>query len=76
MNDGDLDNDSEQSLRFAFHIVRLLSEREDPRIIQSWLIGLNPEICDRVPLKLLKEGEIKIVGPEIMRAARAFGAGG
>ena len=66
----------QRRLKFAIQIVRMLSEVEGPRIIQSWLIGLNPELGDRVPLKLMREGDLETVGPEIMGAARAFHAGG
>jgi hypothetical protein len=76
MNGGELYNAAEQRLRFAFQIVRMLAEHEDPKIIQSWLIGLNPELGDRVPLKLMREGDLEIVGPKIMGAARAFIVGG
>lgn len=76
MNGGELYNHSEQRLRFAYQLVRMLAEREDPRIIQAWLIGLNPELGDRVPLKLMREGDLEAVGPEIMGAARAFLVGG
>ena len=69
-------NGAEQRLRFTFQIVCMLSEREDPRIIQSWLIGINPELGDRVPLKLMRDADLQIVGPEIMGAARVFHAGG
>ncbi|MGB7354090.1 MAG: DUF2384 domain-containing protein, partial [Acidobacteriaceae bacterium] len=39
--------DAEQRLRFAFQVVRMLAERENPTVIQSWLTGLNPELGDR-----------------------------
>jgi hypothetical protein len=76
MAGGELYSDAEQRLRFAFQLVRMLAEKEDPRVIQSWLIGLNPELGDRVPLRLLRENDLETVAPEIMGAARAFLAGG
>ena len=76
MAGGELYKDAEQRLRFAYQVVRMLAQREDNRIIQSWLIGLNPELGDRVPLKLMREGELETAGPEIMGAARAFLVGG
>ena len=75
-NGGELYKDAEQRLRFAYQLVPMLAEREDPKIIQSWRIGLNPELGDRVPLKLMREGDLEAVGPEIMGAARAFLVGG
>jgi hypothetical protein len=39
-------------------------------VIQSWLTGLNPELGDRVPLRLMRENDLETVAPEIMEAAR------
>jgi len=39
-------------------------------------MGLNPQLDDRSPARLLREGEIHEVGPEIVAAARAFVVGG
>jgi hypothetical protein len=39
---------------------------------QQW----NPELNDRVPVRLLREENLEDVGPEILGAARAFLAGG
>jgi len=68
--------DSEDRLRLAFQVVRTLSEHDSPRIVQAWLAGVNPELGDRIPLRLLREGDLNVVGPEVMAAARAFIAGG
>jgi hypothetical protein len=68
--------DGEQRLRFAFQLVKMLAEKEEPRVIQSWLMGLNPELGDRVPIRLMREKELERVAPEIMGAARAFLIGG
>ena len=72
----ELSGDSEKRLRFAFQLVRMLAERENPAVIQSWLTGVNPELGDRVPLRLMRENDLETVAPEIMGAARAFLAGG
>jgi hypothetical protein len=72
MNGSELYGDAEQRLRFAFQLVRMFAEREDPTVIQSWLTGLNPELGDRVPLRLMRENDLETVAPEIMGAARAF----
>lgn len=68
--------DAEERLRMAFQVVRTLSEHDSPRIVQAWLAGVNPELGDRIPLRLLREGDLSVVGPEVMAAARAFIAGG
>jgi hypothetical protein len=72
MNGSELYGDAEQRLRFSLQLVRMLAEREDPIVIQSWLTGLNPELGGRVPLRLMRENDLETVAPEIMGAARAF----
>ncbi len=54
----------------------MISDHEGPRVVQAWLTGLNPELKDRVPVRLLRDENIETVGPEILGAARAFLAGG
>jgi hypothetical protein len=66
----------ETKLRVAYHVVKLLSEYESHRVVQSWFMGLNPELDDRSPARLLREADIESSGPEVLRAARAFLAGG
>jgi hypothetical protein len=75
---GELYRDAEQRLKFAFQLVWMLAEREDPAVtvIQSWLTALNPELGDRVPLRLMRENDLETVAPEIMGAARALLVGG
>lgn len=68
--------DAEQRLRLTFQVARTLSDYDSPSTVQAWLLGVNPELGDRVPLALLREGEIDTVGAEVMTAARAFIAGG
>ena len=53
-----------------------LGDYDSHRIVQAWLTGVNPELGDRVPLRLLREGDLNVIGPEVMAAARAFIAGG
>jgi len=63
-------------IRLAYHIAKTLSEHDSPRVVQAWLIGLNPELQDRTPIRLLKQGDLDKVGPELLNAMRAFLAGG
>ena len=76
MGGRELYGQAEPRLRFAYQVVKMLSEREDPKVIQAWLIGLNPELGDRVPLRLMREGDLEAIAPEVMGAARAFLIGG
>jgi len=68
--------DVEPRVRLAFQVVRTLSDHDSQRIVQAWLTGVNPELGDRVPLRLLREGDLNVIGPEVMAAVRAFIAGG
>jgi hypothetical protein len=67
--------DVEQRLRFAFQVAYMLAQHDSPRVVQAWLVGINPELGDRVPLRLLREGDLELVAPQILRAASAFIAG-
>lgn len=68
--------DAAQRLRLTFQVARTLADYDSPSTVQAWLMGVNPELGDRVPLALLREGEIEKVGPGVMAAAHAFIAGG
>ncbi len=63
-------------IRLTFQVVRTLLEHDSPEVVQAWLMGVNPELGDRVPLRLLREGDMAVVAPEVLAAARAFIAGG
>ncbi len=63
-------------IRLTFQVVRTLLEHDSPEVVQAWLMGVNPELGDRVPLRLLREGDLAVVAPEVLAAARAFIAGG
>lgn len=63
-------------LRLAFQVARLISQRDSHEVAQAWFQGLNPQLGDRSPARLLREGDIAEVGPEIVAAARAFVVGG
>ena len=63
-------------LRVALQVASMLAEAEGPRIAQAWLQGLNPQLEDRAPARLLREGDLQEVGPAVIGAARAFLVGG
>ena len=65
----------EERLRFTYQVARTLSQRDSPRIGQAWLTGVNPELDDRVPLRVLREEDLSTVAAAILGAARAFIAG-
>jgi hypothetical protein len=67
---------TERRLRLALRVAKLISSRDSKEIAQAWFMGLNPQLNDRSPARLLREGEVDEVGPEIIAAARAFVVGG
>lgn len=68
--------DVEQRIRLAYHVAAMLAASDSNAVVQAWLIGLNPELNDDVPIRLLREGDIEADGKRILKAARAFVAGG
>jgi hypothetical protein len=68
--------DAEKRLRFTYQIVMTLMTKDSPTVAQAWLVGVNPELGDRVPIRLLRESTLDQVAGPIAGAARAFAAGG
>jgi hypothetical protein len=68
--------EAEARLRFTYQVVAPLAEHDQPAVVQSWLTGINPELKDRTPIRLLREQDLEVVGPELLSAMRAFIAGG
>ena len=66
----------QQRLRVALQVAAMLAEAESPRIAQAWMQGLNPQLDDRSPARLLRDGDLDEVGPAVIGAARAFLVGG
>lgn len=69
-------NEDLQRLRVAYQAARLLAEHEDSGVVQAWFQGLNPVLGDRSPARLLRDGELADVGPQVLAAARQFAAVG
>ena len=65
-----------QRLRVALRLARMICDADGPEIAQAWFAGLNPQLDDRSPARLLREGELDTVGPLVLSAARAFVVGG
>ena len=70
------DPTTELRLRLALRVAKLISAHDSHEVTQAWFMGLNPQLNERSPARLLREGEIDEVGPEIIAAARAFAVGG
>ncbi|WP_207555048.1 hypothetical protein [Mycobacteroides abscessus] len=63
-----------ERLRLAFRAASLIMSRESAGVAQAWFQGLNPVLGDASPARLLREGDINVVGPQILAAARQFAA--
>jgi hypothetical protein len=63
-------------LRLAYQVAGLLAERDQPRVIQAWFQGMNPELEDWAPARLIRENSPDDVGARVLAAARAFTATG
>lgn len=65
-----------QRLRLALQVALLIGRHDGPGVVQAWFQGLNPQLDDRSPARMLREGELHEIGPEVLSAARAFTTGG
>ena len=63
-------------LRLAFQVASLIAQHDSASVAGAWFQGLNPQLDDRSPARLLREGDIDEVGPEVIAAERAFLVGG
>src|SRR5438552_3885058 len=65
-----------ERLRIALRVALMIAESDGPGVAQAWFQGLNPQLGDRSPARLLREGDVDEVGPEVIGAERAFLVGG
>jgi hypothetical protein len=68
-------SDVPERLRTALHAALMISSVDGPGVTQAWFQGLNPQLDDRSPARLLRDGVLDETGPEVLGAARAFIAG-
>jgi hypothetical protein len=68
--------DEQQRLRLALQVALLIAAADDKEIAQAWFQGLNPELDDRSPAPLLRDGTLNDAGSAVIAAARAFLVGG
>jgi len=66
----------ERRLRLAYQVAGLLSVREPAGVVQAWFQGLNPQLGDRPPARVLREDDLDDAGPLVLAAARSFAATG
>lgn len=68
--------EDEQRLRIAYQAALLITEKDDRAVAQSWFQGLNPQLDDRSPARLLRELDPHEGGLLVLAAARTFAAVG
>lgn len=68
--------DVQRRLRVALQAASAIAAADSPVVAQAWFQGLDPQLDDRSPLYLLREGDLDEVGPAVIGAARSFAASG
>lgn len=61
-----------QRLRAAYYVTAMLRDRESAPTVASWFQGMNPELGDVAPAKVLREQDLDVAGPAVLAAARSF----
>ncbi len=62
----------QQRLRVALQAAAAIAAADSAAVAQAWFQGMNPQLDDRSPLLLLRDGDLDEVGPAVIGAARAF----
>jgi hypothetical protein len=68
--------EAQRRLRLALQIATTIAARDGDATAQAWFQGLNPQLDDRSPARLIREGDLDDVGSQVVVAARAFVVGG
>lgn len=63
---------TQRRLRFALRVARPIAEADSAEVAQAWFQGLNPQLDDCAPARMLRDGDLDEVGPVIVAAERAF----
>jgi hypothetical protein len=63
-------------IRLALRVAMLIADHDSDQVAQAWFQGLNPQLDDRSPARLMREGDLADIGPQVIAAARAFAVGG
>lgn len=66
----------QQRLRLALQVALMIESADGRRVTQAWFQGLNPQLDDRSPARVLHEEELETGGHAVLGAARAFLVGG
>lgn len=63
---------TQNRLRLAFQLAAAINQIDGPEIAQAFFQGLNPQLDDRSPARLLREGDLDDIGPAVVGATRTF----
>ncbi len=63
---------AEQRLRLTHRIVTLIGQSEGEAVVPTWFQGMNPQLDDRAPARVLREDDFTNAGPRVLAAAGAF----
>lgn len=66
------DEDDLQRLRVAYQAALVITARDSAQVAQSWFQGLNPQLDDQSPARLLRTGKPDEAGRLVLAAARSF----
>lgn len=69
-------SDVQRRLRLALQVAQTIADTDGVEVARAWFQGLNPQLDDRSPARLLREADLDEIGPEIVAAERAFLVGG
>ena len=62
----------QRRFRVALQAALPIADVDSPAVAQAWFQGLDPQLDDRSPLRLLRDGDLDEIGPDVIDAARAF----
>lgn len=71
-----INHDQEVRFRLALRVANILMEKDSREIVQAWMMGRNPELGDRVPLRLLREEPVETIASDLLSAARVMSTQG
>lgn len=66
----------EERLRLALQVAHMIAKTDTAAVARAWFRGLNPQLDDQSPARMLREEEFDKAGPLVLSAARAFVVGG
>lgn len=61
-----------ERFRSAFRAASLITSSQSAEMAQAWFQGMDPALGDVSPARMLREGDVTVVGPRIVAAARRF----